>query len=235
MSQVQSEINDLRERVRRLEESARRTRRGRTNQRGAAAYLGRSREFLRQLHLRGDGPRRAADGSYSFDDLDAFAEQNAGDPTWGHFTRHLTGSVCGVALPARRKRNLILAARGGLAPSRAGNASHLSNPIGEFMYEVEATFSASVPFRQPVRVFLGRDVARKAKHNSASNRALLAADLCTGRVMIERLTPRQAQQLARASYSYAHVARGLLPLERAAIESGTLSLANVARRRNVQN
>jgi hypothetical protein len=81
-------------------------------------------------------------------------------------------------------------------------------------------------------VFLGRDVARKAKRNSASNRALLAADLCTGRVIIERLTPRQAQQLARASYGYAHVVRGLLPLERAAIESGTLSLANVARRRN---
>jgi hypothetical protein len=103
------------------------------------------------------------------------------------------------------------------------------------MYEVEATFSAPVPFRQPVRVFLGRDVARKARRNSASNRALLAADLCTGRVIIERLTPRQAQQLARASYSYAHVARGLLPLERAAIEGGTLSLANVARRRNLSD
>jgi hypothetical protein len=70
---IQLEIADLRERVQRLE---RKTTRGRVNQRRAAEYLGRSREFLRQLHLRGEGPRRGADGSYSLDDLDAFAEQN---------------------------------------------------------------------------------------------------------------------------------------------------------------
>jgi hypothetical protein len=63
--------------VKRLEESAGRTRRGRTNQRGAAQYLGKSREWLRQLHLRGEGPHRASDGTYSFDDLDAFSEQKA--------------------------------------------------------------------------------------------------------------------------------------------------------------
>jgi|RhiMetdeSRZDD1v2_1073273.scaffolds.fasta_scaffold2427406_2 hypothetical protein len=73
MSTVQAEIADLRERVQRLE---RKSTRGRVNQRLAAQYLGRSREFLRQLHLRGEGPRRGADGSYSYDDLDAFAEQN---------------------------------------------------------------------------------------------------------------------------------------------------------------
>jgi hypothetical protein len=33
---VRSELDDLRERVKKLEEAARRTRRGRTNQRGAA-------------------------------------------------------------------------------------------------------------------------------------------------------------------------------------------------------
>jgi hypothetical protein len=70
---IQSEIAALRERVQRLE---RKTTRGRVNQRAAAQYLGRSREFLRQLHLAGKGPRRGADGSYSYDDLDAFAEQN---------------------------------------------------------------------------------------------------------------------------------------------------------------
>jgi hypothetical protein len=46
---LQSEIHDLRERVRRLEESAGRTRRGRTNMLGAARYLGKSREWLRRL------------------------------------------------------------------------------------------------------------------------------------------------------------------------------------------
>jgi hypothetical protein len=74
--EIQSELHDLRERVKRLESSQSRTNRGRCNQRGAAEYLGKSREWLRQLHLRGEGPHRAADGSYSFDDLDAFAEQH---------------------------------------------------------------------------------------------------------------------------------------------------------------
>ena len=73
--EIRSELNDLRHRLERLERT--RTNRGRTNRRGAAAYLGRSREFLRQLHLRGEGPRRAADGSYTYDDLDAYAEEAA--------------------------------------------------------------------------------------------------------------------------------------------------------------
>ena len=81
MSSTQSELNALRERVRALEHVQSRTRRGRINQRKAAEYLGRSREFLRTLHLRGAGPRRGADGSYSYDDLDLFAEQNPTNPT----------------------------------------------------------------------------------------------------------------------------------------------------------
>jgi hypothetical protein len=73
--EVQSDIDDLRQRVEKLEAVARRTKRGRTNQRGAAEYLGKSREWLRQLHLRGEGPHRAPDGTYSFDDLDSFSEK----------------------------------------------------------------------------------------------------------------------------------------------------------------
>jgi hypothetical protein len=73
---VQSELTRLRERVEQLERQHARTNRGRTNQRGAAQYLGRSREYLRQHHLRGEGPRRAGDGSYCYDDLDAWAEQD---------------------------------------------------------------------------------------------------------------------------------------------------------------
>jgi hypothetical protein len=71
MSTIHSELADLRERIQRLE---RKTTRGRVNQRAAAQYLGRSREFLRQLHLAGKGPRRGADGLYSYDDLDSFVE-----------------------------------------------------------------------------------------------------------------------------------------------------------------
>jgi len=74
--EIVSAIAELRERVQRLERLRTRSSRGRVNQRRAAEYLGRSREFLRRLHLRGEGPPRAADGSYSLDDLDSWAEEN---------------------------------------------------------------------------------------------------------------------------------------------------------------
>jgi len=75
-AEIQAAIKELNERLTRLELIHRKTCRGRTNQAGAARYLGRSREYLRTLHLRGEGPRRGSDGSYSFDDLDRWAEQN---------------------------------------------------------------------------------------------------------------------------------------------------------------
>ena len=74
---IQAALNELQERLTRLERIHAKTRRGRTNQRGAAQYLGRSREYLRTLHLRGEGPPRGADGSYSFDELDNWAERDA--------------------------------------------------------------------------------------------------------------------------------------------------------------
>jgi hypothetical protein len=76
LAELQNIIDDFRVRLERLESVRPKTTRGRTNQRGAADYLGKSREWLRQLHLRGEGPRRAADGSYSYDDLDSFSEGN---------------------------------------------------------------------------------------------------------------------------------------------------------------
>jgi hypothetical protein len=75
-AEIQAALNELHERLTRLERIHTKTSRGRTNQGGAARYLGRSREYLRTLHLRGEGPRRGADGSYSFDELDNWAEQN---------------------------------------------------------------------------------------------------------------------------------------------------------------
>jgi hypothetical protein len=79
MSHLQSEIAELRERVEQLER-LRRTSRGRTNQAGAARYLGISEETLRQRHARGEGPRRSRNGrfwNYTYDDLDSYAEQSA--------------------------------------------------------------------------------------------------------------------------------------------------------------
>jgi hypothetical protein len=71
---LQSEIADLRRRLERLERAPHKSTRGSTSQAGAAAYLGRSREWLRLLNARGEGPRRGPDGRYSYDDLDAFRE-----------------------------------------------------------------------------------------------------------------------------------------------------------------
>jgi hypothetical protein len=72
-----SEIGDLRKRVERLERDSRKTTRGSTNQKGAAEYLGKSREWLRLRHARGEGPERNPDGSYSYDNLDLYQEKGA--------------------------------------------------------------------------------------------------------------------------------------------------------------
>jgi hypothetical protein len=77
----QSEINELRDRIARLENGRGATARGRTNQAGAARYLGISDETLRLRQARGEGPRRTRCGrfwSYTFADLDAYAEASGG-------------------------------------------------------------------------------------------------------------------------------------------------------------
>jgi hypothetical protein len=74
---LHSEIEKLQKRLERLE-GVRPSQRGRTNQAGAARYLGISEETLRQRHARGEGPRRARSGvrgwTYAYDDLDEYAE-----------------------------------------------------------------------------------------------------------------------------------------------------------------
>ena len=84
MSELQaSEIEELRNRLARLEYGAR-SQRGCTNQTGAARYLGKSDEWLRRQHLLGRGPRRKRSGtrnwSYSYVDLDAFPETTKATP-----------------------------------------------------------------------------------------------------------------------------------------------------------
>jgi hypothetical protein len=75
--EIQTVLDDLRMRVKRLEEQHRP--RGRTNLVGAARYLGMSDEALRQRHIRGEGPKRSRNGrqwSYDFADLDEYAERS---------------------------------------------------------------------------------------------------------------------------------------------------------------
>jgi hypothetical protein len=78
VSSIQSQLTALCERVERLENDRARTKRGHVNQRRAAEYLGKSREWLRQHERRGDGPRRNSDNTYSLDELDRFKEAGAG-------------------------------------------------------------------------------------------------------------------------------------------------------------
>jgi hypothetical protein len=58
--ELHSEIEQLRERVTRLERAS--SKRGRTNLIGAARYLNISDETLRQRHARGEGPHRTKNG-----------------------------------------------------------------------------------------------------------------------------------------------------------------------------
>jgi hypothetical protein len=73
---LQSEIAALRERVERLERVP--SKRGFCNQRVAAQYLGVSRETLRQMRLRGEGPVMNHDGTFSYDRLDDFKVRRVG-------------------------------------------------------------------------------------------------------------------------------------------------------------
>ena len=76
MLEIQSEIARLRKRVDELERRQVRTSRGHFSQKRAAEYLGKSREWLRQRELHGDGPPRNPDGTYPLDGLDDFAARN---------------------------------------------------------------------------------------------------------------------------------------------------------------
>jgi len=81
-AEQQSEIDDLRARLGRLEAAASRPR-GRTNLPGAARYLGISEETLRRMHARGEGPPRTRMGlrnwSYSFREIDAWLAAQESD------------------------------------------------------------------------------------------------------------------------------------------------------------
>jgi hypothetical protein len=78
---LESEINDLRERVERLERKG--GPRGFLNQKQAAAYLSRSDEWIRLEHAAGRGPKRHRLGSrgwrYAIADLDRYLREGNGD------------------------------------------------------------------------------------------------------------------------------------------------------------
>jgi hypothetical protein len=74
MSDLQSEVRELRERVAQLERRQHRRQRV-TNQKGAAEYINKSAEWMRLAHLKGTGPKRLPNGDYEFSALDEFLQQ----------------------------------------------------------------------------------------------------------------------------------------------------------------
>jgi hypothetical protein len=76
-------LDELRERLNRLERATTRPRRGSFNQKQAAEYLNRSEEWLRREHAAGRGPKRRRRGprgwDYTIQDLDAYREAEGDD------------------------------------------------------------------------------------------------------------------------------------------------------------
>jgi hypothetical protein len=83
-----TEVDDLRRRLHKLEAECVKPL-NRTSMQGAAEYLGRSKEWLRQRHLLGQGPRRARIGSrgwsYTYQDLDRWLAEQAHDGSFSEF------------------------------------------------------------------------------------------------------------------------------------------------------
>ena len=76
---------------------------------------------------------------------------------------------------------------------------------------------------------IGRRLAHG--HFTASERALLAVDMMSGRRVLTEPTVLQAAWLAKAAETYVDVLRKATPSERAAVKIGCLSVATLARRR----
>ena len=84
---------------------------------------------------------------------------------------------------------------------------------------------------EPVQVLSGRELDREVRTATPTKRALLAADVEAGRLLVERPTARQARLITGSSPCYLYAARLLSPMERAAVRTGRASLAAKARER----
>ena len=82
-----------------------------------------------------------------------------------------------------------------------------------------------------IEVVQGSIIKRIARAASPAERALLAADLEDGRVIIERPTSWQARTLTGASAPYHNAVRKLSPVERNALRTGALKLSQLLRQR----
>jgi hypothetical protein len=82
---------------------------------------------------------------------------------------------------------------------------------------------------QQPRIYRGKDVVRQARHGTATERAVLAAEL-TGATIVG-VTAELATAQAGANRLYAAECRGMTPLELAAVKAGSIKLSDRVRSR----
>jgi hypothetical protein len=76
----------------------------------------------------------------------------------------------------------------------------------------------------------GRALDRLLRRSTASQRAVIADDLRTGRLEVGPYTERQARTLAKASYGYTNIAGKLTEAQRFGVRSGSRKLSAFERR-----
>jgi hypothetical protein len=82
------------------------------------------------------------------------------------------------------------------------------------------------PQDHSVKVVTGKELARALRRQGAAAKAVTAADIAAGRLVIDRPTPKQARAVTGASASYVGTALALSPMERQAFRAGRLKLAD---------
>jgi hypothetical protein len=91
------------------------------------------------------------------------------------------------------------------------------------------------PSVQPPKHLTGPELARWVKRAGATTRAHLAEALRDGSIRVSELTHAQAVVLAQVNGVYVSTLHGLTPDEHACVERGSLSLAELSRRRRNGN
>lgn len=97
------------------------------------------------------------------------------------------------------------------------------------------SISTEHPSVHPPKELTGAELSRWVRRAGATTRAHVAQALREGSIRVSELTLEQATALAKANGSYVSALHRLSPDERACVERGSLSLAELSRRRRNGN
>jgi hypothetical protein len=95
------------------------------------------------------------------------------------------------------------------------------------MLDGVSTLFSQVLQDPPANVVTGREFNRLLHSLDAAGKAVVAADLAAGRLVIAKPTLEQARGLTGASRGYAHTATTLSPTQRQAVRSGHIKLVDI--------